>query len=117
MSAGKRRERIEIKRKARTERDDGGYDTSLVTVQTRWASVAPMKRNADTEIEIAGALRGVVRYDIQMDSRGADVRPEDVIVWKTNGGMVLNVREVREPGNRSLPLDIVAELGVPNSGT
>lgn len=117
MSTGKRRERIEIKRKARTERDDGGFDTSIVTVQTRWASVLPQKRLARTEIELAGALRGTGNYEIEMDSRGADVQTDDIIVWKTNGGMVLNVREVRTPPRRALPLVVIAEYGVPNSGT
>jgi head-tail adaptor len=117
MSIGERTERIEIKRKARTERDDGGFDTSLTTITTRWAKVTPQRRNANTEIEIAGALRGTIRYNIEVDSRGADVRTDDLIVWKTNGGMVLNVRDVRTPARRSLPLEIVAEAGVPNSGT
>lgn len=117
MSTGKRRERIEIKRKARTERDDGGYDTSLVTIQTRWASVVPQKRMSRTEVELAGALRGTGHYEIEMDARGADVRAEDVIVWKTNGGLVMNVREVRTPDRRTLPLLVIAEYGVPNSGT
>lgn len=116
MSVGERRERIDIKRKARTERDDGGYDTSIVTVSTRWAKVVPIRRNAQTEIELAGALRGTVRYNIEIDSRGADVRTDDLIVWKTNGDLVMNVREVRTPSRRSLPLEIVAETGVPNSG-
>lgn len=117
MKSGERRERIEIQRKTRTQRDDGGYDTTLATVQTRWASVKPIRRTGNTEIEIAGALRGTVRYNIEVDSRGADVKTDDIIVWKTNGDMILNVRDVRTPGRRALPLEIVAESGVPNSGT
>jgi head-tail adaptor len=117
VTIGKRRERIEIKRKAETPRDDGGTDTTLAVVQTRWASVTPVRRTGNTELEIAGALRGTIRYNIEMDSRGADVRTDDLIVWKTNGNMVLNVRDVRTPATRALPLEIVAEAGVPNSGT
>lgn len=117
MTAAKRRERIQIKRKQRVERDDGGYDTTLVVVQERWANVVPQKRNANTEIELAGALRGTTRYNIDVDSRGADVRTDDVIVWATNGNLEMNVREVRKPMGRTLALEIVAEAGVPNSGT
>jgi head-tail adaptor len=116
MTIGERRERIEIKRKARTERDDGGYDTSIVTISTRWAKITPQRRPGNTEIEVAGSLRGTVRYDIEIDSRGADVRTDDLIVWKTNDSLVLNVRDVRTSSRRALPIEIVAELGVPNSG-
>lgn len=117
MSIGKRRERIQIKRKAETERDDGGFDVALAAIQTKFASVEPLRRAGNTEIEVAGALRGTVRYRIEVDSRGADVRTDDVIVWVTNENMVLNVRDVRTPSKRSLPLEIIAEAGVPNSGT
>jgi len=117
MTIGQRRERIEIKRKSRTKRADGGYDTTLTTIATRWAKVTPQRRNANTEIELAGKLRGTIRYDIEVDSRGTDVNTDDVIVWATNGNMVLNVRDVRTPPTRALPLEIVAEAGAVNSGT
>ena len=117
MTIGERRERIEIKRKARVPRDDGGFDTTLAVIKTLWAKVVPQRRTGNTELEIAGALRGTVRYNIEVDSHAADVMTDDVIVWKTNDSIVLNVREVRTPPRRDLPLEIVAESGVPNSGT
>jgi head-tail adaptor len=117
MSIGERRERIEIKRKSRVQRADGGFDTTLATIATRWAKVTPLRRTAQTEIELAGSLRGVVRYLIEVDSRGADVNTDDVVVWVTNGDMQLNVREVRAPKRRDLPLEVLAESGVVNSGT
>lgn len=115
MSVGERRERITIRRKSRVKRTDGGYDTTLVDLATRWASVRPVRERAG-ESEQAGRKRGTVIYLIEVDSRGTDCITDDVIVWKTNGDIVLNVREVRKPMGRTLPLTIVAESGVPNSG-
>jgi len=116
MSIGERRERIQIKRKARVKRVDGGFDTTIAVIATRWAAVTPIRRIGGTETEIAGALRGTVKYLIEVDSRGADVRTDDVIVWITNGDVMLNVRDVRTPSGRALPLEIIAESGVPNGG-
>jgi len=115
MSVGERRERITIRRKSRVKRTDGGYDTTLADLATRWASVRPVRERAG-ESEQAGRKRGTVTYLIEVDSRGTDCITDDVIVWKTNGGIILNVREVRLPMGRTLPLTIVAESGVPNSG-
>lgn len=113
MSIGARRERITIRRKSRVQRTDGGYDTTLTDLATRWAAVSPVRAS---EGEEAGRKRGTVTYLIEVDSRGTDCITDDVIVWATNGNLILNVREVRQPGTRALPLVIVAESGVVNGG-
>jgi len=110
---GARRERITIRRKTRTQRVDGGYDTAVADVATRWASVRPVSAR---EGEEAGRKRGTVTYLIECDNRGTDCTTDDVIVWKTNGNLVLNVREVRRPAGHELALVIVAESGAVNSG-
>lgn len=115
MSVGERRERIIIRRKTRVQRVDGGYDTAVSDLATRWASVRPVRERAG-ESEQAGRKRGTVTYLIECDARGTDCTTDDMIVWETNGAIVLNVREVRKPMGRTLPLTIVAESGVPNSG-
>lgn len=115
MSLGERRERITIRRKSRTQRVDGGYDTTVADLATRWASVRPLRDRAG-ESEQAGRKRGTVTYLIEVDSRGTDCVTDDMIVWVTNGDIVLNVRQVRKPMGRTLPLIIEAESGVPNSG-
>jgi head-tail adaptor len=115
MSIGERRERITIRRKTRTQRTDGGYDTTVADLATRFASVRPVRERAG-ESEQAGRKRGTVTYLIECDARGTDCVTDDLIVWATNGDIVLNVREVRRPMGRTLPLTIVAESGVVNGG-
>ena len=113
MTIGERRERIRIQRRSRERRPDGGFDTVTATIATRWASVRPVR---GMEGELAGRQAGTVTYLIEMDSRGADVSADDVLVWATNGDLEMNVREVRRPSARALPLVVVAEQGAVNSG-
>jgi head-tail adaptor len=109
VTIGQRTERIAIVRRTRVQRTDGGYNTSVAIASTRWASVKPVRSK---EHEIAGSLRAPVTYVLEVDSRGMDVTHDDTIVWTTRDNAVLNVREVRLPNVRSLPLTIVAESGV-----
>ena len=112
MTIGQRRERIAVVTKSRTQRADGGFDVTSSSVE-RWARVRPVEAR---ENEQAGRLRGSTTYLIECDARGVSVTPDNTIIWKTRGDMLLNVREVRTAGVRELSLVIVAEAGAVNSG-
>lgn len=105
---GDKRERVRVVRYVRTQRSDGGFDTVQTTIATRWARVVPARGN---EAQQAGRQRGAMGYQIEMDAR-TDVRPDDVLVWLTNGDAELNVREVQKPMLREMDMTIAAETGV-----
>ena len=105
---GARRERVRIVRKTQAVRADGGYDTTTHTVQERWASVEPM--SGDESVQ-AGRLRHAQKYLVTIDAKGADVRVDDYLVWRTGGDIELNVRRVAKSPAHVLALEIEAEAG------
>lgn len=106
VGLGDLRERVEIRREARTRRADGGYDRAAPTlVATVWARVRPVVAR---ESEQAGRLAGTTTYLVDMRRR-TDLTTDDRLVWLTGGSLALNIREVRVPGPRDVLMVVVAE--------
>lgn len=110
MASGQMRERITFKRTARVKRSDGGYDTSLTTLATVWASVEPV---AAREGEQAGRLFGSTSYVITVynSSKPAALTTDDTITWVTGGNVNFNIRGIRQAGPRGSYTEIIAEKG------
>ena len=110
MSSGQMRERVSFKRTARTKRSDGGYDTSLTTLSTVWASVEPV---AAREGEQAGRLYGSTSYMITVynSSKPSDLTTDDMLTWVTGGNVNFNIRGIRQAGRRGSFTEIIAERG------
>lgn len=110
---GQRRDRVTFQRHGRTQRADGGYDVAWSTLSTVWAAVRPVGAR---EREQSGRMTGETSYIIEIDAldRPADLTTDDVIVWDTSpvGAIRLNLRAIRLPTSRALPLELVADAGV-----
>lgn len=112
MSAGQMRERVSFRSQSRVQRADGGYDTTVATVVTRWASVRPV---AGAEGEQAGRQFGATTYMIEIwaGDKPSGLTTDYVLRWETapGGAVDFNIRAIRQSSLRPLALEIVAEKG------
>lgn len=113
MAAGQMRERVSFRSQSRVQRADGGYDTTVATASTAWASVRPVAAN---EGEQAGRQYGATTYMIEVwaSDKPSGLTTDYVLRWETapGGAVDFNIRAIRQSGSRPLNLEIVAEKGV-----
>ena len=113
MSSGQMREQVSFRRSTRTQRTDGGYDSTVSSLSTVWASVVPVAAN---EREQTGRLLGATTYlvTIYADDRPSTLTTDDALRWETAPGGALdgNIRAIRLPPERPLTLEIVCEMAV-----
>ncbi|MFP4538726.1 MAG: phage head closure protein [Dichotomicrobium sp.] len=83
----------------------GGQTVSWVEIAEAWARVRPVQAS---ESETRGGVRAVAVYLFEVWRR-TDITPKHRIVWQDTE---YNIREIRDPGGRSLTMTIVAESGV-----
>lgn len=107
MGVGALRERVRFVRPTKTRRADGGYDVVQETVCERWASVVPVSAREDNQ---SGRMAPRTLYEITI-RRTELLQAEDAVVWLTNGGMQMNIRELPLPSKRAAFLTIRAEAG------
>jgi head-tail adaptor len=103
---------IRFVRRAKTQRADGGYDTSETALGEAWAAVKPVEAR---EGEQAGRLFGSTSYllTIHADDRPSGLTVDDHLVWVTgpSGEVTLNLRAIRQAGSAALFLELVGEAG------
>lgn len=107
MSIGQKSERIAIERKARVQRADKGYDTTVSTVASRWARIRPLTAN---EQEEAGRQAGITQYSVLVANL-TDVVPSDTLVWVTKGNLRLNIKQVRAARVKEFDIELICESG------
>jgi len=103
--AGKLDQRISIKQATNTPDGIGGVTESWSELAEVWANVAPM---AGREEDRQGAVRENRMYMITIRNR-SDILNDMVIDW---GGDRYNIRNIKQPPDRKMYLEIVAEYGV-----
>lgn len=108
MPAGPLNHRIRFERETRTEDEGGGYSETWTTVATVWAGVEPISAREQLQ---AGQLEESAMYRVTIRRR-SDLTAAMRVVWLTNGGKVLNLRQVPDPGPREAYMVLVAESGV-----
>lgn len=99
------RQRVTLQQESRTPDTAGGASLSWVDVATLWAEVTPFPGSEALQAQkLTGSAlyRVVLRYK---DAVTADMR----LVFK---GRVLNIRSLRNVGERDRRLEIMAEEGV-----
>lgn len=108
MPAGQRDQRIRFQKQTRTPDGGGGFATAWDNrhpVEVR-ASVEPASGREALE---AMQAEGRTLYRVTIPNRIRDVLLSDRIVWTSNGGMILNIRELGDAGPREIERTLVAE--------
>lgn len=109
MSAGSFRDVLTIKSIGRSQRADGGYDTTPATLATVRGAVKAVR--ASEYVQAGRLVKNGATYVITTYRRD-DVTTDMYVIWDSAGSIELNIREVRFPPERSTHMEIVAERGV-----
>ena len=105
---GRLSERLKFQTEARGDDNMGGGTVSWTNFAEDWASVEPISARELTDAQQQFAP---TRYRVKMRQRG-DLTAAMRAVWTTNGDMVLNVREIQDPGPREPFMMLVLEAAV-----
>jgi head-tail adaptor len=112
VAIGAKRERVRLVRRTRVQDENGNYVVSEATLANRWAKVTPINGN---ENELAGQLRAVMTFRIDLDIWGVGVTSDDKLMWQTRGEEIeLNIHEIRLPSVRALDTVLIVASGTPD---
>lgn len=112
--AGARRERLKFQQKVTTP--DGGGGSSITWQDLGpeiWGSMEPLTGHLFTkELTQAEQVQARTSYKIMIYNR-RDITAAMKIVWCSNGGKQLNIRDCGDPGQQARERMIIAEEAAP----
>lgn len=109
LKAGALRHRVTIRRKNRTAKTGGGFDTAWADLVTVWAEVIGLNGR---EAVIAHALEGVSYYRVTFRWR-TDITDADQLRYAAQD---LNIRSISDPDGRREQLLILADTALAGAG-
>lgn len=108
MAAGRRDQRIKFQRESATGDGQGGLVAGWTDVGS--VTMAELVAMSGREAPIAGTMQPRTSYKVTIPNR-RDLDAGMRILWVSNGGAVLNIRDMGDPGPRAIERTLVAELG------
>lgn len=112
MQPGEMDQRVTIQAQTLAADGGGGGASSwadIGTVPTVWAGVEAL---SGREVTDAQQLEGRAMYRLTIRNR-SDITAAMRVLWVSNGNLVLNIRELPDPGPRALYRSLVCEAGAP----
>lgn len=103
-------QRVELQSPVRTDNGQGGNDISWQVEATVWAKVRPMSGGERSQADRLAAEGGYMVI-VRNNGKGKEVTEDWRIRW-VNEDRVLNIRHVKEAGQRDLYQPIECESGV-----